>query len=494
MRKVIGFILGLVAYGFTAISSLTIPNETISAGTPPQVVWVDQNFDSVTSKVNQIKDSINLYLVGGGSFLGTSVYSNSNLRLGVDNDANGTGNLLWFSHNATDSLFRIKDDSTWRAFGAGVGTKLTLSDSILAATARISGNGVFGGTLGITSLATLQGGALFSTSSSSQAGKVHYNSTDGLSLRGIAGATYDLILYSADAGLLFANPTGTRNVLLGHSSGSVTVQGTQNVTGLQTNSEAITFGAAGTSGSYRIFRSATNGLQLRGGAGSSYDLFLSDASGNAVARVPTGTSTLQFPNASGVSITGPASFSSTITTPLTASLPVFTNGSSQLTTNAMTGTGSVMMSASPTTTGTLTGAAANFSGAVTASTVTTGGGEAFAYGDTTFTLTATGMTTSPTGTAYATRIGRIVYLTIPFITGTSNSTSFTLTGIPSGWQGIRSENCPLAISDNNTVNEYDNYAVPNAGTITMYRNGSSTGWTSSGTKSVYSTMLVYTLQ
>lgn len=53
---------------------------------------------------------------------------------------------------------------------------------------------------------------------------------------------------------------------------------------------------------------------------------------------------------------------------LTASLPVFTDGSKGLVSNAMTGTGSVMMSASPTTTGTFTGAAANFSGKVTLDT------------------------------------------------------------------------------------------------------------------------------
>ena len=41
-----------------------------------------------------------------------------------------------------------------------------------------------------------------------------------------------------------------------------------------------------------------------------------------------------------------------VLTPLTASLPVFTNGSKQLVSNAMTGTGSVVMSASPTGTGT----------------------------------------------------------------------------------------------------------------------------------------------
>lgn len=49
---------------------------------------------------------------------------------------------------------------------------------------------------------------------------------------------------------------------------------------------------------------------------------------------------------------------------LTASLPVFSDGSKGLVSNAMTGTGSVMMSASPTTTGTLTAAAINASGTV----------------------------------------------------------------------------------------------------------------------------------
>ncbi len=96
------------------------------------------------------------------------------------------------------------------------------------------------------------------------------------------------------------------------------------------------------------------------------------ASGGAV-TIP-GTLGVTGTTALGALTATTANFSSTITTPLTASLPVFTNGSSQLTTNAMTGTGSVMMSASPTTTGTMTGAAANFSGAVStgALTATTG--------------------------------------------------------------------------------------------------------------------------
>lgn len=47
---------------------------------------------------------------------------------------------------------------------------------------------------------------------------------------------------------------------------------------------------------------------------------------------------------------------------LTASLPVFTNGSKALASNAMTGTGSVVMSASPTLTGTLAAAGGTYSG------------------------------------------------------------------------------------------------------------------------------------
>lgn len=59
----------------------------------------------------------------------------------------------------------------------------------------------------------------------------------------------------------------------------------------------------------------------------------------------------------------------------TASRAVFTDASSNLTTNAITGTGNVVMSASPTLTGTITAAAANFSGLVStpASTTTTAG-------------------------------------------------------------------------------------------------------------------------
>ena len=58
---------------------------------------------------------------------------------------------------------------------------------------------------------------------------------------------------------------------------------------------------------------------------------------------------------------------------LTASLPVFTNGSKALVSNAMTGTGNVVMSASPTLPGTIGGASMTLSGTLGVTGAVTGG-------------------------------------------------------------------------------------------------------------------------
>lgn len=67
----------------------------------------------------------------------------------------------------------------------------------------------------------------------------------------------------------------------------------------------------------------------------------------------------------GGTVSGIATFTAQpIMSSLTASLPVFSDGSKGLVSNAMTGTGNVVMSANQTLTGTLTAAIANFSGLV----------------------------------------------------------------------------------------------------------------------------------
>jgi hypothetical protein len=59
------------------------------------------------------------------------------------------------------------------------------------------------------------------------------------------------------------------------------------------------------------------------------------------------------------------------------------------------------------------------------------------YEEGTFTFTGTGFTTSPTDTAYYTKIGNQVTIRIPPIAGTSNTTLCTITGLP---VAIRSDN------------------------------------------------------
>jgi hypothetical protein len=173
---------------------------------------------------------------------------------------------------------------------------------------------------------------------------------------------------------------------------------------------------------------------------------------------------------------------------LTASLPIFTNSSKRPVSNPMTGTGSVMMSVSPTTTGTLTGAAANFSGNVTADSIVS----AKMYAPTSFTVTLTGVSGTVTGTAYAQLLGgRVVVLELPSLTGTSNTTAATITGIPSGWRPARAVGGqPAVVYDNSSPQTGGALNIGTSGTITLYFNGLSS-FTGSGTKGIDGLTVTY---
>ena len=115
------------------------------------------------------------------------------------------------------------------------------------------------------------------------------------------------------------------------------------------------------------------------------------------------------------------------------------------------------------------------------------------YGTCTFTLT--GCTTSPTGTGIWCRIGNVVLLFVPGITGTSNSTAMTLTGLPAGIQPVRTQN--LAVVYNGVINATaastgNAYCFVSAasGTLTFVWSGSTTGFTGAGTKGVNSPFTV----
>lgn len=110
----------------------------------------------------------------------------------------------------------------------------------------------------------------------------------------------------------------------------------------------------------------------------------------------------------------------------------------------------------------------------------------------TFTGSLTGMTTTPTVTCKWVRMGNLVILGITGNAGsqgTSNATTFTMTGLPaeiqpptlSQWAAISSINM---FEDNGSATPGQVEIGALNSTVTFYKNNSSTGWTSSGTKGV----------
>lgn len=124
-------------------------------------------------------------------------------------------------------------------------------------------------------------------------------------------------------------------------------------------------------------------------------------------------------------------------------------------------------------------------GAVSGVSLATTGGETFTYGDTSFTITVSaGMTTTPTGTAIGTKIGKVVTLFIPNISGTSNANTFTLSGIPPTWTPATIQHVSYAGGTDNGIPQFTGIAyVMTDNTILLgTASGGFGGWTSSGTK------------
>jgi hypothetical protein len=371
------------------------------------------------------------------------------------------------------------------------------------------------GTFATTGLHTAIGGTLYSTSQTSAAGKIYYAAADGLSIRGIAGSSYDLMFYSADAGAIFANPTGTRNVNLGHASGTVALLG------------SVTQ-AAGT-GSYSVDDNTATAWRVQQGANEYLKVVTTNAAENVAIGNASTNPTYSFLGTGAVTVGN-----------LTASLPVFTNGSKALTSNAITGSGNVVMSTTPTITsatlsGTTAAAAMTFSGNVTPNTLSTstavftdgsknlvsnlitGSGNVVMstspvlvtptlgaatatslvasgnvtadslisskfYEEGSFTATLTGCTTSPTATAQYVRVGKMVTVRLPTLTGTSNTGAMTITGFPSAIQPASAVSLPVAyVTDNGATVRYTAHAFFLGGSGTLNFSGSGL-FTTSGTK------------
>lgn len=218
---------------------------------------------------------------------------------------------------------------------------------------------------------------------------------------GISSYAIGDILYASAVTTLSKLPIGAANKLLGVNAAGTAPEYKGVTASLSGN---VIFTAATTpinpsgNGQAVIGTTAAGGLSLRG-QGSVTDLNLTNSAGTSVLTIATGSTTV---NLSGIiSVAGHTIFegvtstgatgtgklvydtSPTLVTPvlgaasgtslslsgLTVSQAVFTDGSKNLVSNAITGSGSVAMSASPTFTGTILAAAATFSGTVATQTL-----------------------------------------------------------------------------------------------------------------------------
>jgi len=109
----------------------------------------------------------------------------------------------------------------------------------------------------------------------------------------------------------------------------------------------------------------------------------------------------------------------------------------------------------------------------------------------TTTLTATGMTTSPTGTASYVVAGSLVSLDIPYITGTSNATTFTIGTLPTNARPTAARNVFVRINDNGGASTLALASIGTNGTITLYASPAGAAFTASGAKSVQGQSVAY---
>ena len=122
--------------------------------------------------------------------------------------------------------------------------------------------------------------------------------------------------------------------------------------------------------------------------------------------------------------------------------------------------------------------------------------EDHAHGITTgsFTITGTGFTVDPTGTALYALVGPVVVLFLPALTGTSDATTFTLTGLPAAVTPTRESFHYARVQDNTAAFSVGMLQLTAASTtVTLYTTAAAAAWTAGGTKSFGASWYTYAL-
>lgn len=118
-----------------------------------------------------------------------------------------------------------------------------------------------------------------------------------------------------------------------------------------------------------------------------------------------------------------------------------------------------------------------------------------AFEEGSFTGTGTGFTATINVTITYRKVGRMVTLFIPTISGTSNATTFTITGLPAGLTPQIQQGHEFAFITNNSVTATGALSVLASGVIQVYPTTSNlnTTWTAANTKAVVRKNLSYNL-
>jgi hypothetical protein len=104
------------------------------------------------------------------------------------------------------------------------------------------------------------------------------------------------------------------------------------------------------------------------------------------------------------------------------------------------------------------------------------------YREESYTATATGLTTSPTGTVSFVRAGNTVTMSIPTFTGTSNAATFTLTGGPTTMRPSGARNVIVRTADNGGSTTAAIATIGTDGVIQIFKDLGASSFTASGTK------------
>lgn len=113
----------------------------------------------------------------------------------------------------------------------------------------------------------------------------------------------------------------------------------------------------------------------------------------------------------------------------------------------------------------------------------------------TFTVTGTGFVANPTATARYVKVGKLITLYIPTLTGTSNATAFTLTGLPVALTPTRNAYVAVRSADNGVELFRLLEMVAASAVLTLYPAlpPVAGAWTAAGVKALFDTMLTYVI-